>query len=98
METLTEFQDWLDEIDLSDYEDVYSLYRSVNENEEFGMFKTDIAKNGQIIVSCSIIDDKLRLCSEKAKKAFLHLLETKYCEGMDIESWYGFNHAMEKDD
>ena len=43
-------------------------------------------------------DDTLMLASEKARQTFLSIIETEYCEGMDIEGYYAYHHAMEKDD
>lgn len=95
----TNFKTWIEEIDLSesDYEEIDSLYRSVNEIDDFGLFKTESTKNGQYIVSCSTIDDKLILASEKARAAFLSFIENEYCDGNE-EGWYAFHKAMEKDD
>ncbi len=98
METITDFQAWLDEIDLDNYDDIDSLYRSVNENDKYGMFETKVAPNGQYIVSSTIADDKLRLASDKAKDCFLHLIEKVYCNGEPEDIWYSFKRAMEKDD
>lgn len=100
MATITDFNDWLDGIDLSDFNDVYSLYHSVSDVEEWGCFNTIKGKaEGQYIVSsieCS--DINLFLASEKARDSFLSTIEKKYCEDMDIESYYGYHRAMEKDD
>lgn len=95
----TDFQTWIEEIDLSelDYEEIDSLYRSVNEISDFGLFETESTKNGQYIVSCSTIDDKLILASERARTAFLTHIEKEYCDGNE-EGWYAFHRAMEKDD
>lgn len=98
--TTTNFDEWLDNNELSDYNDVYSLYQSVLNVEEWAGFKTIRGKSeGQYIVSsieCS--DINLFLASEKARDSFLSTIEKKYCEDMDIESYYGYHRAMEKDD
>lgn len=98
MATITDFQAWFDEIDAIDYDDVDSLYRSVKDNDEYGMFKTEIAPNGQYIVSSTIAEDKLRLASDLAKEGFLKRIEQKFCNGESEESWYAFHKAMEKND
>lgn len=38
------------------------------------------------------------LASEAARQTFLSIIEDKYCEGMDIEGYYAYHHAMEKGD
>ena len=87
-------------MDLSDYEDIYSLYRSVEECETYGSFETQIAKgsNNGWIVKATYIDESLHLASEKAKNTFLSMIEKRYFNDMDAEGWYAYNKAMQKDD
>lgn len=99
MATITDFDTWLEGNDLSDFNDVYSLYHSVAEVEEWGGYKTIKGKDaGQYIVSSSECEEDLFLASEKAREYFLKTIEKQYCEDMDIEGYYGFHHAMERDD
>lgn len=98
MATITDFQAWLDEIDLDNYDDVDSLYRSVKENDNYGLFKTEVAPNGQYIVSSTIATNKLRLASGLAKDTFLRLIEKVFCNNEPEETWYVFYKAMEKND
>lgn len=100
MATTTDFSAWLDCADLENYEEVYCLYRSVAECSEYGMFNTQVAngKNNGWIVSAPYIDDSLHLCSQAAKDAFLSKIENRFCDGMSMEGWYAYHHAMEKDD
>lgn len=98
--TTKDFSEWLICMDLSDYEDIYSLYRSVEECETYGSFETQIAKgsNNGWIVKATYIDESLHLASEKAKNTFLSMIEKRYFNGMDVEGWYAYNKAMQKDD
>ena len=98
--TTKDFSEWLICMDLSDYEDIYSLYRSVEECETYGSFETQIAKgsNNGWIVKATYIDESLHLASEKAKNTFLSMIENRYFNGMDVEGWYAYMRAMEKDD
>lgn len=98
--TTKDFSEWLICMDLSDYEDIYSLYRSVEECETYGSFETQIAKgsNNGWIVKATYIDESLHLASEKAKETFLSMIENRYFNGMDVEGWYAYMRAMEKDD
>lgn len=97
---ITDFSAWLACMDLSDYEDIYSLYRSVEECETYGSFDTQIAKgsNNGWIVKATYIDESLHLASEKAKNTFLSMIEKRYFKGMDAEGWYTYMRAIEKDD
>lgn len=96
---ITDFDLWLDNNDLSDFNDIYSLYHSVSGIETWGAFKTERGRaNQQLLVHSYECDEPLLLASDKARDAFLKKIEDTYCEGMNIESYYSFYHAMEKDD
>ena len=95
----TDFEMWLDGTDLSDFNDVYALYHSVAGIEDWGSYKTVRGRGvEQFIVTAADNDESLLLASNKARDTFLKKIEDDYCEGMDIEGYYGFHHAMEKDD
>ena len=95
----TDFEMWLDGTDLSDYNDVYALYHSVAGVEDWGSYKTVRGRGvGQLIVTAADNDEPLLIASDKARDTFLKKIEDDYCEDMDIEGYYGFHHAMEKDD
>ena len=98
--TTKDFSEWLVCMDLSDYEDIYSLYRSIEECDTYGSFETQIAKgsNNGWIVKATYIDESLHLASEKAKNTFLSMIEKRYFNSMDVEGWYAYNKAMQKDD
>lgn len=96
---ITDFDLWLDNNDLSDFNDVYALYHSVAGIEDWGSFKAVRGRGAQqLIVHSRECDEPLMLASDKARDAFLKKIVDTYCEGMDIEGYYGFHHAMEKDD
>lgn len=104
--TTTNFDDWLDaNLDDADYDDVWNLYHSVCEcseetpNSEYGIYKTVYnMQQAKYFVTNTCGEGTLMLASDKARDAFLKKVEGTYCEEMDIESWYGFNKAIEKDD
>jgi hypothetical protein len=99
MATITDFEGWLDQGEPEGYEEVYSLYRCVQDEEDFGIYECK-SKDGKLFIKAGHTDDTLMLASEKAKTAFLKIIETRYVDDndMDIESWYAYNHAMSKDD
>ena len=78
--TITDFFSWLKSADQEDYEEVYTLYCSVVECADCGMFETQLAKgdNNGWIVRASYMDEALFLCSEKAKDTFLSIVK-QYC-------------------
>lgn len=99
MATITDFQEWIDQTDLDDYNDVYSLYMTVYNLENWGGYQIQEGHvDGQYFLKGIDAEDTLMLASEKARNAFLKKIETDCCNGEDIEAWYGFHHAMEKDD
>ena len=71
-----DFSEWLVCMDLSDYEDIYFLYRSIEDCDAYGSFETQIAKgsNNGWIVKATYLDEALHLASEKAKEK-----ERNYC-------------------
>ena len=100
MDTTNDFEEWLAENDLSDYDDVDSLYRTVNELSDYGMFSIKEANgnnNGWILYSDDC-DKTLHILNENARTGFLRMIEYRYCEGMSEEGWYAYHKAMEKDD
>ena len=101
MNTITDFDAWIGCIDLSDYNDVYSLYCTVQDLSNWGSFtvkqKEDTSGNKYFLSSPECYDT-LMLASESARTAFLRKLVSDYCGGLDMESYYSFRHAMEKDD
>lgn len=96
---ITDFDLWLDNVDLSDFNDVYALYHSVSGIENWGTFRAERGRGAQqLLVYSHDCSEPLLLASDKARDAFLKKVEDDYCEDMDIEGYYGFHHAMEKDD
>lgn len=96
---ITDFDLWLNSVDLSDYNDVYALYHSVSGIEDWGAFRTERGRGAQqLLVHSYDCEEPLLLASDKARDAFLKKVEIDYCESMDIESYYGFHYAMEKND
>ena len=100
MITISDFADWLDQVELEDYDEIDSLYRTVDSLSNYGIFLIAAAKgvdNGWILTA-EFCDAALHIQSEKARKTFLSLIETRYCEGMSEEAWYDFHRSMQKND
>ena len=99
MATTTDFDTWLEEnVDGTDYNDVYSIFQAVNNLTDMGGFEVKKNSNGRIFVSNGLSDETLMISSDAAKETFLKMIEDKYCEDMDIEGYYTFHRAMERDD
>ncbi len=96
---MTDFKDWTFALDLDDFEEIDSLYRSVKEVDNYGLYRTVRGrKEGTYVVTASFIDDSLFLASEKARDAFLKYIEDTYCGGEPEEAWYAVEYANSKDD
>jgi hypothetical protein len=96
----TDFSEWLEGVDLSNYDDVDSLYRTVEELSDYGAFSIKEANgdnNGWIVYAIDS-EDTLHIKTEKARDSFLALIEEEYCEGMSEHAWYTFHREMEKED
>jgi Holliday junction resolvase len=87
---------WLESMDLDEYEDIYALYTTVRYKNNYGAFTYD--ETDKIAIGCTYIEGKLILENEDEYVQFLNLIEQEYMDDMDAESWYGFKRAMDKDD
>ena len=94
---ISEIADWISWLDLEGYEEIYALYQSVYNIEEYGLFTT-YEKNGKIYVKSDVVEEVLELKDKDQQKAMLDIIEEDYMDGMDSEGFYGFHRAMEKDD
>jgi hypothetical protein len=99
MATITDFDIWLEEADPEGHEEIYALYHCVLDEEDYGIWELK-KRAGQLFIKAGHTDDVLRIASPRAKQFFLDIVKDRYVRdpGMDIEGWYGFRRAMEKDD
>ena len=96
---MTDFEEWINFHELTDYNDVYCLYHSVADIEEWGLFKTVHGRGkDKYVLKSTVCDDPLLILSETARTTFLNMVEKKFCGELDIESWYNFSHANDKED
>lgn len=102
MATTTDFKLWTDFVQLENYEEIYCIYKSVSDNDEWGAFRCSKKENSNrtmYFLKCDYCDDILVLASEKAKDSFLQYIQTNYIKSdLDIEGWYGFEYAKSKND
>lgn len=97
--SITDFEAWTSALDLDYYEEIDTLFQSVKQVADYGMYRTVRGrKEGTYIVTASFMDDSLFLASDKARSAYLKYIEDRYCDGEMEEAWYGVKHANEKDD
>ena len=96
----TDFEAWLFcHVLPSDYIDVYNCYTAIQDKSGNGSY--DVQYNfdqGKLFVTPVGTNDTLMIATEKARQTILNMIENRYCNGMDIEGYYAFHQAMEKDD
>lgn len=97
MAIITDFNEWLDEADPDSHEEIYALFRAVEDINQNGMYKCWI-NNKKYFVKGDHTTNTLILASEKAYYAFLKEINARFELEGDIEGWYGFKRAMAKDD
>lgn len=101
METITDFQKWLEGVEPEDHNEVYALYKAVQECSSYGIYEVKPARGqeGRWIVTAKHVNQPLLLNSEEARKTFLNLIARKYTDGeLDMESWHSYKCALIKDD
>lgn len=100
MATITEFEEWLEQADPDDHEEVYALFRALTDTETFGPYECILGPSKTMwFVKAAGADDTLLLASEKARTAFISLVEQRFGDGeLDMESWYHFHRNLSKDD
>ena len=92
------YKAWLENnLDETDYEDIYCLYLAVYNVDSYGMYS---AKNDgdRIIVESDTDEEPLVLRDDTERQKLLDYLDDAYGEDIGVEALYSFNRAMEKDD
>jgi len=90
-----EIQEWLENLDLGNYDDIHSLYLTVYEKNDYGSFSYK-ETNGKIVIRADGFDEKLTLDSDHQRQMFAELIEEEYMDGMSPEGWYTYHKSMEK--
>lgn len=91
----TVFNDFLEAVNLDDYNEIYELANAAY-NEESGNFY-EVIKNGDILlIKCTYTDATLVLSSQAARDAFRIKMEKEYMDDLDQESYWGYQHALDK--
>ncbi|MBN2182335.1 MAG: hypothetical protein JW715_10510 [Sedimentisphaerales bacterium] len=99
MSTIMDFKIWLSEAEPEGHEEIYSLYKCIENEHDYGIW-TCGKNNDMLFIKARHTEDTLMLTSEKAKKSFLKLIFDSYVEDkeMDIEMWYGYHRSMALND
>ncbi|MFC1481712.1 hypothetical protein ACFL6E_05655 [Candidatus Neomarinimicrobiota bacterium] len=96
-----EIDEWLEDHHPWDYDAVYSLYHALSEKRDLGAYVCRGGKKGLKLSSTvgvgmentsETAGEELWLTIEE-RPAILGYIELRYCEGMEIESFYLFHRA-----
>ncbi len=87
MPTITDCERWLDNVKLTSADDVYSLYRTVLDEQGCGDFQCS-NRGKELYIRASGSDQWLQLASKIIRESFLDMLKARYCEGKDLQIWY----------
>ena len=97
MNPTTDFELWLNALELDDHGEVYSLYRAVKDVVEFGIYEAVPAAGpeGRWLVNAMHVTQPLLLTS-KSREYFLKQLVDDYCGDLDMESWHSLMQEVNK--
>lgn len=97
----TSFEKWISSIIFDENTDICQLYDAVQNRHSSGKFKVTEKEEGFEISSYLESDTILEVKSEKARKALLLDLNTRFeyiTNGENIADWCDFNEAASKED
>ncbi len=96
----TDFEAWLfSHVEGTDYNDVYDCYLAIQDKTSNGRYEVkNNFDQGKLFITPRGTDDTLMVASEEARQTLLDMIENWCCDGMDIEGYYAYHHAIEKDD
>lgn len=97
MERTTNYEEWMVGLQ-PNTEEIHSVYNAVESGASFGGVSVTQNENGTWLVSYPSPLGKDLILTEKSREAFLKYIIYEYCNGKDIESWYGFQVNMDKID
>lgn len=87
MPTVTDWERWLDDVNLGSDDAVYSLYHTVFDEEGCGDFQCS-NRGKELYIRSANSEEWLMIASALARKEFLDMLKTRYCGGEDVQAWY----------
>lgn len=95
MTTITDMEDWLFEVAPKNPDEVYSLYKAVQDEAKKGIFDCKaFAGKHEWLIKCGRAQNTLLLASNKAKGLFLSLIHCFYADPeIDMDDWYRYSQA-----
>lgn len=97
MSALTDYMEWLNAIQ-PNTEEISGIYRAIESLTNHSGVTIRSANKGNWIVSYPNAHNNDLLLTEKSREAILKYITRHYCDGLDIETWYGMTLNLEKED
>lgn len=99
MGKVTDYKEWISNVNLEGHQDVYDLYNSVNNYESAGKFHTSkeiTNTDSEYLVKAEGNEDSLLLKSEEEKFSFLQHIADEYTDSGDgdVETWYNLKKEL----
>lgn len=93
-----DFQTFVNGIFIENYNEVYDLYQAANGNEDGqSTFSIDTCRGSEdILIIHTPTNNAIRL-TPKAYEYFPKWIERELMNGLDAETYWGLEHAKEKD-
>jgi len=96
MNPIFSFSNFLDNSSMGTVREAQELRDAILEEESTGIY--DVTRRGRVLrVVDTVAEVDLILASEKARDAFIELLEDKWGEDLGIDGMVDYQRAMEKD-
>lgn len=93
VKTITDFKEWLEMVE-PNVEEIHNIYNAVERMSDFAGINVSQNPNGTRLVEYSTYDPLL--LTDLSRKAMLKHIEQEYCKGSDMESWYGYESALNR--
>lgn len=87
---------WIDNLDLDNYLEVYGLYTATTSEGDFGIIKSTIVDDKIELFASN--NETLKINNEDEKNALIEYLSQEFMNGLDAETYYSLNYSLEKDD
>lgn len=97
MATTTDYDEWMGGLQ-PNTEEIHSVYNAVERCNSFGGVTMTQNENKTWLVKYPSPLGKDLILTDKSREAFLKYIISEYCNGTDIESWYGLQLNLDKGD
>lgn len=99
MKVTKDFEKYVYSIDDMDFNEIYELYKAASCNDEsLTFYRLETVNNSDDIMIINNANGNALRLTPKANKYFLKWIKKNLMNGLDEETFYGFNYNIDKDD